>query len=61
MFERSLVKHPSGVHLLAPPLHLVDIAQVVPAVVSQAIDLARSIFPSVVVDLATIRSAKNRR
>lgn len=51
MFERSLVKHASGVHLLAPPLHLVDIVQVKPSVVSQAIELSRSIFPYVVADL----------
>jgi len=51
MFERSLVRHASGVHLLAPPRHFADIASVTPEGVRQAIDLARDVFPYVVVDL----------
>ncbi len=51
MFERSLVKHASGVNLLAAPLHLGDVAAVRPEGVTQAVALARASFPYVVVDL----------
>ena len=51
MFERSLVKHSSGVSLLAAPLHLGDTARVKPDGVSQALLLARASFPYVVADL----------
>ena len=51
MLERSFVKHASGASLLAPPTHLVDARLVRPEGVSRAIDLARSLFPFVVVDV----------
>src|SRR5207244_1828801 len=51
MFERSLVKHSSGVSLLAAPLHLGDASRVKPDGVAQAVLLARSSFPYVVADL----------
>jgi pilus assembly protein CpaE len=51
MFERSLAQHPSGVHLLAPPRALADIAYVTAEGVGQALHLARSLFPYVVIDL----------
>lgn len=51
MFERSLVKHESGVSLLAAPLHLGDAARVKPEGVAQAVLLARASFPYVVADL----------
>jgi len=51
MFERSLVKHASGVSLLAAPLHLGDTARVRPEGVTQAVLLARASFPYVVADL----------
>jgi pilus assembly protein CpaE len=51
MFERSLVRHASGVHLLAPPRVYADIEYVTPEGVCQALDLAQSVFPYVVVDL----------
>lgn len=51
MFERSLAKHESGVHLLAPPQHLADVGHVRPDGVAQAVDFARARFPYVVVDL----------
>jgi pilus assembly protein CpaE len=51
MFERSLVKHESGVHLLAPPLRLADVGHVRPEGVGLAITLGRASFPYVVVDL----------
>jgi pilus assembly protein CpaE len=50
-FERSLTRHSSGVHLLAPPRHFDDVARITPEGVQQAIELARSAFPYVLVDL----------
>lgn len=51
MLERSLVKHSSGVSLLAPPRMLADVHLVTPEGVRQALSLARSLFPYVVIDL----------
>lgn len=51
MFERSLVTHECGIHLLAPPLELADIRHVHPETVGLAVTLARSSFPYVVADL----------
>jgi pilus assembly protein CpaE len=51
MFERSLVRHDSGVHLLAPPRTFADVSQVTPEGVRQAVALARLLFAYVVVDL----------
>ncbi len=51
MFERSLVKHDCGVHLLAPPQHLADVSRVRPDGVELAVTLARASFSLVVADL----------
>jgi pilus assembly protein CpaE len=51
MFERSLVKHASGVHLLAPPRSFADVAHVTGEAISRILALGRSLFPYVVVDL----------
>jgi pilus assembly protein CpaE len=51
MFERSLVRHASGVHLLASPRLYADITAVTPEGVRRALDLARALFPYVVIDL----------
>jgi pilus assembly protein CpaE len=51
MLEGSLVHHQSGIHLLASPQHLADIAAVHPDGVRQALALARAAFPYVVADL----------
>jgi pilus assembly protein CpaE len=51
LFERSLARHTSGVHLLGAPRHYDDIGRVTPEGVGQALALARSAFPYVVVDL----------
>ncbi|MCI0463019.1 MAG: hypothetical protein L0Z62_39230 [Gemmataceae bacterium] len=51
MFHRSLVRHSSGVHLLAPPETFADVAQVSADGVRRALALGRSLFPYVVVDL----------
>ena len=51
MFERSLVSHESGIHLLAPPQELADVAHVHAETVGLALTLARASFPYVVVDL----------
>jgi pilus assembly protein CpaE len=51
MFERSLVSHASGVHLLAPPRTLADVSQVTAEAIGKVLALGRSLFPYVVVDL----------
>jgi pilus assembly protein CpaE len=51
MFERSLARHSSGVQLLAPPRFLTDVAFVTPEGVRQTLNLARTLFPFVIVDL----------
>jgi pilus assembly protein CpaE len=51
MFENCLVRHASGVHLLAAPQKFRDISMVTPAALSQGVKLARALFPQVVVDL----------
>jgi pilus assembly protein CpaE len=51
LFERSLTRHPSGVHLLGAPQHYDDITRVTPEGVRQALVLAKSSFPYVLVDL----------
>lgn len=51
LLERSLVRHASGVHLLAPPRTYADVAHVTPEGVDQTLNLARSIFPYVVADI----------
>lgn len=50
-FEQSLVRHSSGVHLLAPPNTFLDIAFVTPEGVANALSTARSLYPYVVADL----------
>jgi pilus assembly protein CpaE len=50
-FERSLTRHASGIHLLAPPRCFDDVALITPEGVEQAIELARSTYPYVLVDL----------
>ncbi len=51
LFERSLTRHATGVYLLGAPRHYDDIAQVTAEGVHQALALAKSSFPYVVVDL----------
>jgi pilus assembly protein CpaE len=51
LFDRSLVRHGSGVHLLAAPLSLADIGYVNADGVRQTLALARAAFPYVIVDL----------
>jgi pilus assembly protein CpaE len=51
MFERSLTRHESGVHLLAAPRQIDEIGQVTPDGVCQAIALAKLSFPYVVLDV----------
>jgi pilus assembly protein CpaE len=51
MFERSLVRHTSGAHLLAPPRTFADVAAITPEGVRQALALGRALFPYVVVDM----------
>jgi pilus assembly protein CpaE len=51
LFESLLVRHDSGVHLLAPPRHLADVVRVTPEGVRRALEMATALFPYVVVDL----------
>lgn len=51
MFERSLVKHNSGVGLVAAPHHFDDVSLIRPDGITQALLLARATFPYVVADL----------
>jgi pilus assembly protein CpaE len=51
IFERSLIKNDSGVHLLAPPRTMQEIRVVTPDGVRQAVNMARMAFGYVVADL----------
>ncbi len=51
MFEQGLVKHSSGIHLVAAPVDANRVAEVTPAGTRKALFLARCRFPFVVVDL----------
>jgi pilus assembly protein CpaE len=51
MFERSLVQHESGLHLLAPPRNIADTWHVTADGVRQALTLGRTLYPYVVIDL----------
>jgi pilus assembly protein CpaE len=51
MFRQSLVRHSSGVHLLAAPINFQDRNDVTPQGVRQVLGLARSAFPYIAVDL----------
>jgi pilus assembly protein CpaE len=51
MFERSLARHASGVHLLASPLQFTDVPFVTAEGVHKALAMAKLMFPYVVVDL----------
>jgi pilus assembly protein CpaE len=51
LFERSLTRHSSGVHLLASPLQFSDVAFVTAEGVRKALGMAKLMFPYVVIDL----------
>lgn len=51
MFEQLLVRHSSGVHLLAAPVDLKEVEHVTAAGVRRALALARMRFPYVVMDI----------
>lgn len=51
MLDRSLTKHPSGVHLLPPPRAYPDAQFVSAEGVRQILNLARTTFPYVVIDV----------
>ncbi len=51
LLERCLVRHPSGVSLLAPTRSFSDIAQVTAQAVGDVLGLARGLFPYIIVDL----------
>src|SRR5262245_28376989 len=51
LFERSMAKQPSGVHLLAPPAHFGDVGHVTAEGIRKVLHLARAAFPYVVMDV----------
>jgi pilus assembly protein CpaE len=51
MFESSLVRHASGLRLLAPPQNFAQVRDVTSEGVRHTLTLARSLFPYIVVDL----------
>jgi pilus assembly protein CpaE len=51
IFERSLVRHSSGISLLSPPRSFSDIGLVTAQGVCEIVSLARGMFPYIVVDL----------
>jgi len=51
IFERCLVQHTSGVHLLAPPRNIADSRCITPEGIRQALAFGRNLFPYVVIDL----------
>jgi pilus assembly protein CpaE len=51
MFERSLTRHTSGVHLLASPLQFTDVQFVSAEGVRKSLGMAKLMFPYIVVDL----------
>jgi pilus assembly protein CpaE len=51
LFERSLARHASGVHLLAAPAQLRDVEHVTAEGIRKVLNLARTIFPYVLIDL----------
>jgi pilus assembly protein CpaE len=51
IFERCLIAHDSGVHLLAPPRNIADSRIITPEGVRQALALGRNLFPYIVIDL----------
>lgn len=51
MFDRSLARHSSGVHLIAAPLQFADVPLVTVEGVRKSLGLAKSMFPYVVIDL----------
>jgi pilus assembly protein CpaE len=51
LFERSLARHSSGVHLLASPTQFSDVALVTAEGVRKALGMAKLMFPYVVIDL----------
>jgi pilus assembly protein CpaE len=51
LLERSLIRHSSGVHLLAPPRTFAEVALITPEGVDQVLNLARVVFPYVVADV----------
>lgn len=51
LFERSMARHTSGVHLLAPPAHFGDVGCVTAEGIRRVLQLARAMFPYVVLDV----------
>lgn len=61
MFDQSLVKHESGVHLLASPAPFSDYRQLNLQPIQQVVQFARASYPTVVVDLEDMEHAEQVR
>jgi len=59
VFERSLTRHASGVHLLAPPRTLAEIVRVTPKGVRQALSIARTLFDGLTANPPELLDAAN--
>ena len=51
LLEQALIRHTSGVHLLASPSHIADAEYITSDLTRQIVTLGRNTFPAVVVDL----------
>ena len=51
IFDQSLIKHESGIHLVASPEPFTDYRQISPQVIQKVVQFARNSYPNVVVDL----------
>jgi pilus assembly protein CpaE len=58
LFDQVLVRHSSGVHLLAAPIQMSDTRRVTSKGVRRALALARARFPYVIVDVGTLAVAE---
>jgi pilus assembly protein CpaE len=61
MFDQSLIKHESGIHLLASPEPFSNYRQISPQLIQQVVQFARASFPSVVVELEDMEHTEQVR
>jgi pilus assembly protein CpaE len=61
MFDQSIIKHESGIHLLASPEPFSNYRQINPQLIQQTVQFARVRFPSVVVELEDMEHSEQVR
>jgi pilus assembly protein CpaE len=61
IFDQALIKHESGIHLVASPEPFTDYRQISPQVIQKVVQFARSSYPNVVVDLEDAEHAEQVR